>query len=150
MTNYHCIKPITSSELVRPDLIYTTVCLSVCLATFADCRSQFLLDRLGRCLKLIVSSGSTSCHEFASQFGLAFFYTRKTSINYRECRVSRIWLLNEKGRNAGLAGDRSTVSGKHTRAFNGHSTDRLSQHDENNKSKRRQREFIHSRLENVV
>ena len=64
---------------------------------FADCRSQFLLDRLGRCLKLIVSSGSTSCHEFASQFGLAFFYTRKTSINYRECRVSRIWLLNEKG-----------------------------------------------------
>ena len=24
-------------------------------------------------------------------------------------------LLNEKGRNAGLAGDRSTVSGKHTR-----------------------------------
>ena len=79
-----------------------------------------------------------------------FFYTRKTSVNYRECRVSRIWLLNEKGRNAGLAGDRSTVSGKHTRAFNGHSTDRLSQHDENNKSKRRQREFIHSRLENVV
>ena len=131
--------------------IYTIICLkSVCLATFADCRSQFLLDRLGRCLKLIVSSGSTSCHEFASQFGLAFFYTRKTSINYRECRVSRIWLLNEKGRNAGLAGDRSTVSGKHTRAFNGHSTDRLSQHDENNKSKRRQREFIHSRLENVV
>ena len=48
-----------------------------------------MLDRLGRCLKLIVSSGSTSCHEFASQFGLAFFYTRKTSINYRECRVSR-------------------------------------------------------------
>ena len=49
-----------------------------------------------------------------------------------------------------LHSDRSTVSGKHTRAFNGHSTDRLSQHDENNKSKRRQREFIHSRLENVV
>ena len=54
----------------------------------------------------------------------SIFYTRKTSINYRECRVSRIWLLNEKGRNAGLTGDRSTVSGKHTRAFNGHSTDR--------------------------
>ena len=45
--------------------------------TFADCRSQFLLDRLGRCLKLIVSSGSTSCHEFASQFGLAFFLYAK-------------------------------------------------------------------------
>ena len=51
---------------------------------------------------------------------------------------------------AGLAGDRSTVSGKHTRAFNGHSTDRVSQYDGNDKSKRRQREFIHSRLENVV
>ena len=58
--------------------IYTIICLkSVCLATFADCRSQFLLDRLGRCLKLIVSSGSTSCHEFASQFGLAFFLYAK-------------------------------------------------------------------------
>ena len=51
--------------------------LSVCPSTFADCRSQFLLDRLGRCLKLIVSSGSTSCHEFASQFGLAFFLYAK-------------------------------------------------------------------------
>ena len=136
-------------------IIYTiiclkSVCLSVCLATFADCRSQFLLDRLGRCLKLIVSYRGTSSHEFASQFGLEFFYTRKTYINYSECRPSLNCLLNEKGRNAGLAGDRSTVSGKHTRAFNGHSTDRLSQHDENNKSKRRQREFIHSCLENVV
>ena len=68
------------------------------------------------------------CHEFASQFGLAFFYTRKTYINYRKVRPSLNCLLNEKGRNAGLAGDRSTVSGKHTRVFNGNSTDRLSQH----------------------
>ena len=75
--------------------IYTIICLkSVCRSTFADCRSQFLLDRLGRCLKLIVSYLGTSSPEFASQFGLAFFYTRKTSINYHECRVSRIWLLN--------------------------------------------------------
>ena len=59
-------------------IIYTIICVkSVCLATFPDCRSQFLLDRLGRCLKLIVSSGSTSCHEFASQFGLAFFLYAK-------------------------------------------------------------------------
>ena len=42
------------------DTIYTIICLkSVCLATFADCRSQFLLDRLGRCLKLIVSYTSS-------------------------------------------------------------------------------------------
>ena len=98
---------------------------SVSQATFADCRSQFFLDRLGRCLKLIVSYRGTSSHECASQCGLAFLYTWKTSINYRECRPSLNCLLNEKGRNAGLAGDRSTVSGKHTRAFNGHSTDRL-------------------------
>ena len=58
---------------------------------FANCRSQFLLDRLGRCL--YVSSDSTSCHEFASQFCPAFF-VRKTSINYHESRSSRIWLLN--------------------------------------------------------
>ena len=136
----------------RTNVIYTIICLkSVCLSTFADCRSQFLLDRLGRCLKLIVSSGSTSCHEFASQFGLAFFlYAKNIHKLSRMPSLAHKWLLNEKGRNAGLAGDRSTVSSKHTRAFNGHSTDRLSQHDENNKSKRRQREFIHSRLENVV
>ena len=36
----------------------------------ANGRSQFLLDRLGRFLKLLVSTHSTSCHEFASQFGL--------------------------------------------------------------------------------
>ena len=49
----------------------------VCLSAFADCRSQYLLDRLGRCLKLIVSSRGTSCHEFASQFGLEFFIREK-------------------------------------------------------------------------
>ena len=54
--------------------IYTIIRLKyVSQATFADCRSQFLLDRLGRCLKLIVSYRGTSSHEFASQFGLAFF-----------------------------------------------------------------------------
>ena len=58
--------------------IYTIICLkSVCRSTFADCRSQFLLDRLGRCLRLIVSYRGTSSHEFASQFGLAFFLYAK-------------------------------------------------------------------------
>ena len=55
-----------------------------------------------------------SCHEFASQFGLAFFYTRKTLINYHEEPFSRKFLLNEKGRKARLAGDRSTVSDNNT------------------------------------
>ena len=45
----------------------------------ANCRLQFLLDRLGKCFQLFISSDSISCHEFASQFGLAFLYTRKTS-----------------------------------------------------------------------
>ena len=48
---------------------------------FADCRSQFLLDRLGRCLQLFVSSDSTSSHEFASQFGLAFFLYAKNILS---------------------------------------------------------------------
>ena len=61
----------------------------------ANCRSQFLLERLGRCLKLFVSTDSPSCHEFAFQFGLAIFFTRKTPKNYREDRVSRKCLLNE-------------------------------------------------------
>ena len=59
--------------------IYTIICIkSVCRSTFADCRSQFLLDRLGRCLKLIVSYRGTSSHEFASQFGLDIFIREKT------------------------------------------------------------------------
>ena len=58
--------------------IYPIIFLkSVCLATFAECSSQFLIDRLGRCLNLIASTRGTFCHEFASQFGLEFFYTRK-------------------------------------------------------------------------
>ena len=140
--HHMCVAYVTYRLCPNQWIIYTIICLkSVCRSTFADCRSQFLLDRLGRCLKLIVSYRGTSSHEFASQFGLEFVYTRKTYINYRKVRPSLNCLMNEKGRNAGLAGDRSTVSV---------STDRLSQHDENNKSKRRQREFIHSRLENVV
>ena len=52
------------------------------LSLFANCRSQFLLDRLGRCLKLIVSSESISCHEFASQFGLEFVLYAKKNKTY--------------------------------------------------------------------
>ena len=41
-----------------------------------------------------VSSDSTSCHEFVSQFGLAFFLYAKTSKSYCEDRPSLMWLLN--------------------------------------------------------
>ena len=48
----------------------------------------------GRCLKLFISTDSTSSHEFASQFGLAIFYMRKTHKSYHEDRVPRKCLLN--------------------------------------------------------
>ena len=48
------------------------------MSKLANCRSQFLLDHLGRCLKLFVSCESTSCHKFSSQFGLATLDTPKT------------------------------------------------------------------------
>ena len=43
----------------------------------ANCRLQFLLDRLGRCLKLFVSTDSTSCHQFVPQFGLECYIREK-------------------------------------------------------------------------
>ena len=57
--------------------------LSVCLATFAQCSSQFWLNRVGRCLKLIASTRGTFCYEFASQFGLDFFIRQKTANHCR-------------------------------------------------------------------
>ena len=51
----------------------STLQFALNLSPFANCRSQFLLDRLGRCLKLTGSSESISCHEFVFQFGLEFF-----------------------------------------------------------------------------
>ena len=52
------------------------------MSKLANCRSQFLLDRLGRSLKLFVSSESTSCHKFASQFGLAIFVFAMNAQNF--------------------------------------------------------------------
>ena len=51
----------------------------------------------GDIIKLFVSTESPSCHEFASQFGQAIFFTRKPPKNYRENRLSRKFLLNESG-----------------------------------------------------
>ena len=45
-----------------------------------------MLDRLGRCLKLIVSSESKSCHEFASQFGLEFVLYAKKNLSLIQSR----------------------------------------------------------------
>ena len=57
------------------------------MSLFANCRSQLLFDRLGRYLKLFVSTVIPYSHEFVSQFGLAHFYRRKAPKNYRENRV---------------------------------------------------------------
>ena len=54
----------------------------------ANSRSQLLLDRLGRCLKPFVSTESISCHEFASQFGVAILLYVKNTQNYREYRIA--------------------------------------------------------------
>ena len=48
-----------------------------CLSLFANCRSQFLLDFFGICLKLFVRTESTAFHEFAYQFGLAICFMRE-------------------------------------------------------------------------
>ena len=68
----------------------------------AKCRSQFLLDRLRRCLKLFVSTDSTSRHEFASQFGLAFTYAKNTQKLSRSPTLAHVavgW-TNDTGNNA--------------------------------------------------
>ena len=91
--------------------IYTLILLkSVCRSMLANCRSQFLLDRLGRCLKLFVSTESISCNEFASQFGLAICLYEK---NYREYRIARMNVyLNEAatGHCSPVTVDRSRVT----------------------------------------
>ena len=68
----------------------------ICLSMLANGRLQFLLDRLGTRLKLFVSTDSTSCHEFASQFGLAFcLYTKNTQKLSQRPTLVHTWLLNE-------------------------------------------------------
>ena len=74
------------SNLFHLSYIYTIILLKyVCLSVLANCRSKFLLDCLRRCLKLFVSTESTSCHEFASQFGQDIFLYMKNGHNYSIC-----------------------------------------------------------------
>ena len=81
---------LTKFCIAIDSFIYPIICLkSVCLATFAECSSQFLIVRLERCLKLIASTRGTFCHEFESQFGLELFYTGNTANHGRPARRSR-------------------------------------------------------------
>ena len=118
------------------NVIYTIISLS--LSVLANSRSQFLLDRIGRCLKLFVSTESISCHEFASQFGLAFFLLTKNTQNYREYRITRGRSIASDNLGVYMSGDHIGPSGV-----------RVNQNGKYNKSKRRQREIIPSRLEQI-
>ncbi len=57
-------------------------------------RSQFLFDRLGWCIKLFISTDSTSSHEFASQFGLTMCFIRETHTKAIAKTESRASVLN--------------------------------------------------------
>ena len=71
--------------------IYSIILLKsahVCLSLFANYGSQFLLDRLGRYLKLFVSTAIPSSHAFTSQFSLAnFVYVNKNQKTSAAMRV---------------------------------------------------------------
>ena len=75
--------------------IYTIICLkSVCLSVSVRKLQVAILARSSREMSLTDRIVWQYIHEFASQFGLAFFYTRKTLINYYESRTLCILLLN--------------------------------------------------------
>ena len=67
----------------------------VCLSVFANCGSQFLLDRIRRYIKLFVLTDRTSCYEFASQFGLYLVIRGKKPKQSRIPSRPRIGYLNE-------------------------------------------------------
>ena len=93
--------------------LVVSIIFSLNMSLLSNCRTQFLLDRrLGRCLKLFVSTESTSCQEFVSQFGLALFIREKhpkpqgnrvdsTSVFFNEQATGG---TSEKGRNAVTVG----------------------------------------------
>ena len=111
----------------QPLLIYTIILLkSVCR------RSQFYLDRLGRCLKLLLSTEGPFSHEFASQFGLAIFlYAEKT--HKLSWKPSVCW-MNQRATHRKWAVTPVTVDRSPATSWNGnncgHSGDRLSQNGE--------------------
>ena len=111
------------------------------------------LDRLGRCIKLFESTDIPSCHELASQFGLAFLCSRK-SIAKTVSRTS-VCCMNkrapvEKRRNTGHG--RSIASDSMSGDNSDHSGDRLSQNGEKQQVKPMTTRVysLPSRLENVV
>ena len=96
---------------------YTIILLRkyVCMSLSANYRSQFLLDRLGRYLKLSILTDIPSSHEFASQFGLAIFLSRrKTPKDYRVIARVISWppATRRNGNNCCHRGDRLSQNGE--------------------------------------
>ena len=98
-------------------IIYTIILLRS--VDITNCSSQSLLDRLGRCLKLSVST-DTSSHEFTSQFGLAIFvYAKNTQKLSRRLSLTQV-SVEYAGHGRSIAsdnmtGDNSDHSGKRLR-----------------------------------
>ena len=61
--------------------VYTIYIIVYYNSQFANCISQFLLDRFGRYLKLFVSTVGPSSHVSLSHFGLAIFLCAKKPNN---------------------------------------------------------------------
>ena len=121
------------------------VCLSVCLSVGVRKLQVAILARSSREMSLTVRIvwhpvTSSSLRVRPS----IFLYVKNI---HKPSRRPSLAQVSIEWNGAWLAGDRSTVSGKNTSGWCGHSSDRLSQHGKNNKSKRRQREFIPLRLE---
>ena len=91
----------------------------------ANCRSQFLLDRLGRCITLFVSTVTISRLNSAKDF----LYAKNTK-NNRKVRVSRKCLLNEQASDRSKTGAKPVTSDNMSSDNSDHSGDRLSQNDE--------------------
>ena len=128
--------------------------MSVCLSLFANCRSQFLLDRLGRYLKLFALTVIPFCHEFASLLRIAIFYRRKAPKNYRENRVAAqvlSWMnqraTRQKGAVTPVTVGRSPATCRNGDNMNDdncdHSSDRLSRNVEKATSQNGDKRYRH-------
>ena len=82
------------------------------MSLFENCRSQFLLDRLGSCFKLFVSTDSTSSNELASQFGLAIvLYAKNTHKVSRRPGLAQVYVTECAGHVRSIANDNSDHRG---------------------------------------
>ena len=128
-------------------ILYIVSCIIIkytCLSQLSNCRSQSLLDHLGRCLKLFLSTDSTSPHEFASPFGKEFFHKRKAPKNIAQTESRASDPSKRAVTPATVDRSPATTWAATTRVIE--VTD-WAKTEKSNKSKGRQQEFIPSRIE---